>query len=144
MSDLPARVVPGYVAVKATSWLLPLALPMALAACDGIFDSQVCTLNIAPGITVTITDSVSGEPRAAEAVAVARERAYVDTLDPAVSIGDVLISRQGAYERKGIYEVTVRAPGYRDWVRSGVFVRPGDCHVQQVELQAPLQTVPPQ
>ena len=117
---------------------LLLAVPMATGAC-GIFDAQTCTLSIGPGIRVTITDSVSGEPRAAEAVAVAREEAFVDTLGPAESQGGVLISRQGAWERKGIYQVTVRAPGYRDWVRSGVIVRPGDCHVQRTELEAPLQ-----
>lgn len=126
------------------SGLLLLALPMAVGACGDGFGGQVCTAHMEPGIVVTITDSASGEPRAAEAVAVAREQAFVDTLGPAVSEGGVLISRQGAFERKGIYEVTVRAPGYRDWVRSGVLVRPGDCHVQQVELQAPLQTVAPQ
>lgn len=116
---------------------LLLAVPMAVAGCgDGL--GGACTAIWAPGILVTITDSASGEPRAAEAVAVARARAFVDTLDPAVSIGDVLISRQGAYERKGIYEVSVRAPGYRDWVRSGVIVRPGECHVQGVALEARL------
>ena len=128
---------------RTVSWLLPLALLLALGACGEFFGGQLCTAHMAPGITVTITDSVSAEPRADDAVALAREGAFVDTLGPAVAQGGVLISRQGAWERKGIYQVTVRAAGYRDWVRSGVIVRPGDCHVQQVELHAPLQAATP-
>ena len=123
--------------------LLLFALPMALGACEEIGWGRDCTTHLEPGITVTITDSLSGEPRAADAVALARDGAFVDTLGPAVSQGGVLISRHGAWERRGIYEVTVRAGGYRDWVRSGVIVRPGDCHVRQVELHAPLQAATP-
>ena len=120
--------------------LLLLALP--LAGCDFV-DPRVCTAHIEPGITVTITDSVSAEPRAAEAVAVARDGAFADTLDPAVSRNNVLLSRQGAYERAGFYEVSVQAPGYADWIQRGVIVRPGDCHVNRVELEARLQVVTP-
>jgi hypothetical protein len=103
-----------------TRWVL-LAVPLAAGAC-GVFDPQMCSANVVPGITVLIVDSVSGEPRAAEAVPVARERAFVDTLEPAVIRGNVLISRQGAHERRGIYDVVVRAPGYLDWVRTRVIV----------------------
>ena len=119
-----------------------LALPLVLGACD-IFDSQLCTAHIAPGITVTIVDSVSGDPRAAEAVAVAREGTFVDTLRPGGHQGGVLISLQGADERPGTYEVVVRAPGYADWVRRNVFVRPGECHVKLVQLEARLQAITP-
>lgn len=118
------------------------ALPLVVGACD-IFGSEVCTLSIEPGIRVTITDSVSGEPRAADAVGVAREGMFVDTLRPGVSQGNVMISRQGADERPGFYEVVVRAPGYAEWVRNGVIVRAGDCHVNSVQLEARLQVLTP-
>ena len=119
-----------------------LALPLVLGACD-IFDSQLCTAHIAPGITVTIIDSVSGDPRAAEAVAVAHEGTFADTLGPAGFQGNVMVSRQGAHERPGTYEVVVRAPGYADWVRRNVFVRPGECHVKAAQLEARLQALTP-
>ena len=122
--------------------LVLLALPLVVGACD-IFDSQVCTAHIAPGIRVTITDSLSGAPRAADAVAVAREGAFVDTLGPGGFQGNVMISRQGAFERPGIYDVVVRAPGYADWVQSGVIVRPGDCHVSGAQLEARLRPLTP-
>lgn len=137
MSDLPAG------AVRRKPLCLLAALPLVLGACDDFIGGRVCTAHVEPGIVVTITDSASGEPRAADAVALARDGAFVDTLGPAHSRGGVLLSRQGAHERKGIYEVTVRVAGYRDWVRSGVLVRPGECHVQRVELEAPLQVATP-
>ena len=121
---------------RSLSPLLFLALA-AIGGC-GVFEPRVCTLQIEPGIRVTIIDSVSGEPRAADAVALARDGAFVDTLGPAVFEGNVMISRQGADERPGFYEVVVRAPGYAEWVQTA-HVRPGDCHVRGVQLEAQLQ-----
>jgi hypothetical protein len=45
----------------------------------------------------------------------------------------------GAGEHAGIFRVTVRKPGYRDWVRSGVRVTRDACHVQPTTLTALLQ-----
>ena len=131
MSDLPA----GDAALKHAP--VSLLLLVALAGCDG--PSSVCTMEMRPGLQVTITDSTSGEPRAGAALAIARDGAYADTLDPGVSNGDVMITRQGAYERQGIYDVVVRAPGYRDWIQQGVMVRSGQCHVSVARLEAKLQ-----
>ena len=41
----------------------------------------------------------------------------------------------------GMYLVTVRRPGYADWVKASVVVRSGPCHVEGVVLTARL--VPP-
>ena len=131
MSDLPA----GDAALKHAP--VSLLLLVALAGCDG--PSSVCTMEMRAGLQVTITDSASGEPRAGAALAIARDGAYADTLDPGVSNRDVLITRQGAYERQGVYDVVVRATGYRDWVQQGVMVRSGQCHVSVAHLEAKLQ-----
>lgn len=113
---------------------------VALGGCN-LIDPPACTLNIVPGIVVTIVDSMSGEPRAAAAFAEARAGGFADTLDPGGFQGQVMTSRSGAWERVGIYDVVVRAPGYGDWRRS-VIVRSNSCHVITEQLRAELQPDP--
>jgi hypothetical protein len=45
----------------------------------------------------------------------------------------------GAGEHPGVFQVTVRKSGYRDWVRSGVEVTADKCHVRRTDLTALLQ-----
>ena len=110
---------------------------MSAAACDF---GEKCTLNIQPGIIVTIVDSITNEPRAAEAVGVAQGGSFSDSLRPYSIDGQgVMLSRAAADERPGIYTVRIQASGYRDWVRTNVRVQSGDCHVEPAVLTAQLQ-----
>jgi hypothetical protein len=108
---------------------------LAAAACDG--PSEVCAGIGAPGLAVTVTDSLTGAPAAAGATLVAtrvRGGAYADS-----ATGDrddqVLY---GADDRPGVYDVTVRKAGYREWHRAAVEVRDGCPQVQTVPLAARL------
>jgi hypothetical protein len=118
--------------------IITLSATMSGAACNF---GEVCTLHIQPGIIVTIVDSVTNEPRAAEAVGVAQAGSFSDSLRPYWTDGQgVMLSRAAADERPGTYAVTIQKSGYRDWVRTNVRVRSGDCHVQSAELTARLQS----
>jgi hypothetical protein len=120
--------------------IIILSAAMSAAACNL---GENCTLHIQPGIIVTIVDSVTNEPRAAEAVGVAQAGSFNDSLRSYWTDGQgVMLSRAAADERPGTYAVTIQTSGYRDWVRTNVRVRSGDCHVQSAELTARLQSVP--
>jgi hypothetical protein len=116
-----------------------LGLLSFAAGCD--LTPIVCTDHVQPGIVVTIVDSVTGDPRAAQSSGVAQEGSFTDSLRPLGFDGQppVMVSRHAADERAGIYRVTVHAPGYRDWERSGLRVSSGDCHVQTRAVIARLQ-----
>ena len=43
-----------------------------------------------------------------------------------------------AHERAGVYVVTLRKAGYRDWTRADVSVKRDECHVQTAVLRADL------
>jgi hypothetical protein len=45
---------------------------------------------------------------------------------------------QSAYERPGLYDVTVRRAGYIDWVRENVQVNEAVCGLHTVDLTARL------
>ena len=119
-----------------------LAVPVVvLAACDLI--GPVCTLEAVSGLHVTVVDSLTGAPAASGAQLIAQDGAFADTMSFPPNRPDLdSTALQSAEERPGIYTVTVRKSGFVDWVRRGVLVTAGRCHVRPVALTARLQRVP--
>jgi hypothetical protein len=101
-----------------------------------------CTLISVPGVVVEIHDSVDGTPLAATARGVVQEGAYTDSLQLDGAAGADALVRSAAYERPGVYTVTVEHEGYAQWRQGGVWVRGDDCHVETEHLGAYLQPVP--
>lgn len=107
--------------------------------------TEVCTTEARAGIVVTVVDSVTGDPPAT-ATFVARSGAWADsslraTL-PGVGTQASELVWDTAWERPGTYDVTVRSPGYRDWIRTRVRVtaETDACHhVRTTRLTARLQ-----
>ena len=119
-----------------------LAIGLALAACN-VPTARVCTASVEPGIVVRIEDSATGAPSASAVTGEATAAGYADSLRPYESLGSgQLLSRAGAYERAGVYAVTLRGVGYREWHADQIRVAPGDCHVKTVTLTARLQAAP--
>lgn len=89
-----------------------------------------------PGISVTVLDSISGEPLApGGAIVVATDGAFADT---AVGLSDGR-TYVGVRDRGGVYRLEVSSPGYATWVQRGVRVeRPQDCS-RTIELTALMQ-----
>jgi hypothetical protein len=115
---------------------------LAVVACTTP-TAHVCTANVEPGIVIRIEDSVTGEPRASMVKGKATAPGYADSLRPYESLAaGQLLSLAGAYERAGVYAVTIRGTGYRDWQADQIRVAPGSCHVKTVTLTARLQTAP--
>lgn len=117
---------------------------LGLGGCDLIDGPGViCTANFVFGLSVAVQDSTTGAPAASGAELIARDGAYADTAGFPPGRPDLdaqpLVS---AGERPGTYTVTVRKPGFVDWVRSGVVVTADECHVHTVELTARLRPAP--
>jgi hypothetical protein len=122
---------------------LKLLATLALAACSQDPTRIVCTADVRPALAVTVVDAVSGAPRAGEALAVARDDRYSDTLRVNGFLGDgTPIALTGADERPGTYDLTVEHAGYRTWSATNVRVTSNTCHVQTVELTARLEPLP--
>ena len=116
------------------------ALPLTGIAC---LNQGPCTLQADASVVVRVQDSISGAPAASGARMIQRNGAYADSAewrpnDPYVDAFPLYVF--SALERPGIYAITVRKAGYRDWSRNAVIVRVGNCgHVQTVALTARLQ-----
>jgi hypothetical protein len=94
---------------------------VALGAAVGCSDAEApvqCAPHPDFTIVATVTDSVSGAPAAQGAGGVAVDGAVRDTL-----VAEGPARMQNRTVRVGTYTVTIRRPGYRDWVRAGVEVR---------------------
>ena len=106
--------------------------------------TRFCTPNIVFGLGVTVVDSLTGVAPAS-ALLIARSGAFVDSVGPEPSRvwyegGPPAIQLYAAMEREGTYDLTVRAPGYADWSRTGVRVERDDhCHVRTSTVTARLR-----
>ena len=115
-------------------------LPLTGIAC---LNQGPCTLQADPSVRVRVQDSISGAPIASGARMIQRNGTYVDSAevrpnDPYVDAFPLYVF--SALERPGIYAITVRKAGYRDWSRNAVIVREDNCgHPQTVSLTARLQ-----
>jgi hypothetical protein len=114
----------------------PLAalLPL-LAACGNPLIGRDCTTDVKPAVSVRIRDARTGAALTGPATAIARDGAFADTAE--ITADDPWARL--ALERAGVYEVAVRKAGYREWTRSGVRARDGECHVRTAELVAALE-----
>lgn len=113
-------------------------LPLVVAACGGPSET-VCTLEARAGVNVTVTDSVSGTPVASAITVIVQDGAYRDSTTVPAGSPQGSNSVGSAWEREGVYSVTVHADGYSIWTRSGVRVESGECHVKASSVSAKLQ-----
>ena len=123
-----ALVLLGLVSLLTTSCLAP--------------NDVACTENLVFGLTVKVRDSVTGVPAGRQAVVIAQEGSYSETLQflGAISPTDSL-TFFGAAERAGTYQIKVTKAGYQAWLRNGVEVVADVCHVHPAVVDVRLQPV---
>jgi hypothetical protein len=120
---------------------LALAAAMPGFGCNDV--PVVCTAIAVPGIQVDVRDSVTGLPATDGALGIARDGAYVDTLETLPTAGPLPSPTMlGAWERQGTYDVTISKANYLTWSAAGVRVSGDACHVTTVKLDANLQPSP--
>ena len=116
---------------------------LGLVACAVPSDPNIaCTTQLVPGVSVTITDSVTGTVSGiANAWATAREGTYSDSAVAVMLPTQLIVNLAG--ERAGTYVVSVGATGYKTQSTSGVtVVRADACHVKTVLINARLVRAP--
>jgi hypothetical protein len=125
---LPLKLLLGFLGLVTTSCTTP--------------GDVVCTENLAFGLTVKVRDSVTGVPAGRQAIVIAQEGSYTETLQflGAISPTDSL-TFFGAAERAGTYQITVTKAGYQTWIRSGVEVVADVCHVHPAVVDVRLQPI---
>lgn len=112
-------------------------------ACTSPFDGTMCTTEFRYGLSVTVLDSVTLSAPA-RATLLARSGAFTDSVGPQAAYpfingGPPMLILSTAGERAGVYDITVKAPGYRDWTKNGITVDANVCHVIPVGITAKLQ-----
>lgn len=116
--------------------ILGCALALGMAGCATDPTDTSCSHKIYFGLTVTVRDSLTNLPITKGATVVARDGAYQETLLAVFPLDGFFA---GADERAGTYQITVTKTGYQTWVRNGVRVVRGVCHVTPVQVEALLQ-----
>jgi hypothetical protein len=110
-------------------------LPFAFACHQPAEINYNCTDKYVFGISVSPIDSATAAPVSQNVRLIAVSGSYVE-VDSEPFLPGVFAA---AGERRGTYDLTVEATGYRTWARAGVVVTGDQCHVHPVHLQAALQ-----
>jgi hypothetical protein len=107
--------------------------------------AAICTLSFDPAVEVEVRDERTGALLTPRATVVVSDGVYSDTLKPRILIPDennrelIAMTVAGAGERAGTYRVRVLVPGYHVWIRSGITVSDGECHVQTRKVSARMR-----
>ena len=102
--------------------------------------SVVCTPSIVPGIRIEVLDREEGFAISCGIVASIIDGDYSEQLEnPADSECFDTQMLTGAFERKGVYDVSVSKVGYRDWSVTDVDVFANVCHVNTITIQVYLE-----
>jgi len=102
-----------------------------------------CTQEARAGITIAVQDSLTGSPGpftnvsyVAKDTSTFNDSTFIATVPASVSGSTFLVGL--AYEHAGSYTVTIRAAGYKPWIKTTVAVLKDACHVIPVSLTARL------
>ena len=121
-----------------SAWLV--ALTLLTSGCSSSTE-VLCTAIGIPAVTVRVRDAVTGAFIAGGATLIETHDGETKTRQlPDVRANDAMWLVDGFYE-PGIYDLTVRKPGYQDWVRNGMRVESdgGPCNrPKTVQLEALL------
>ena len=113
-----------------------VGLAPLLAACpQNPLEDTVCTMEARTAVQVEMRDARTGAALNGPATLTVRDGAFVETVEIPAEFSSMGI----AHERAGVYVVTVRKAGYRDWTRADVSVKRDQCHVQTATLRAELE-----
>lgn len=113
-------------------------LPLLAACPQNPLDDTACTMEARPAVTVEMRDALTGAALTGPGTLTVRDGAFVETVE--IAPGHSITG--AAHERPGVYAVTVRKMGYRDWTRADVPVEDGKCHVETAKLRAELEPTP--
>ena len=101
---------------------------MVLSSCQETF--RACTTQYVPAIELEIYDAETGEFATGGSKVVIRDGDYIEVHSiPEHSSPGFYYYVAGAYERPGVYRITVRRPGYQGWALSDLVVLKNECHV---------------
>lgn len=113
--------------------LVSFAVAVLLISCGKFLTGDCAGVGL-PAVAVTILDASTGLHAAAGATLILQSTACSDS---AVGTADDQVL-SGCVDYEGVYTVTVRKAGYRDWIQTGVRVRE-TCSVETQRLTVRLE-----
>ena len=132
-------------AVRRNSLGVIVVLGGALGACESVAEpaGAICTAVVRPAVEVRVVDSLSGAPLSGSTSLILRDGTFRDSMTtPGDAATNYLRGTPASHERAGVYLVRVRRAGYATWERANVRVTADVCHVQTVELEVQLRSLP--
>ncbi|MBK8983455.1 MAG: hypothetical protein IPM38_14340 [Ignavibacteria bacterium] len=101
-----------------------LAVVVSMSGCSEENDI-ICTAEARAGLNVYVTDFATNQPVTSGVIVTAKDGSYTDTLMNFQGTNGFA----GAWERSGIYVITVECAGYVTYVSDSIKVEADVCHV---------------
>ena len=128
--------VRGFAAALDSAALAGLRCDPVVRAIDPV--RVLCVPYRRPAVVVVVSLAPGVSAGATPVAGVVRDGAYADSLRPHWPDPVAPRAWSAAFERPGTYAVELGVPGYYPWIRSGIRVGRGRCHVETVRLAATL------
>lgn len=95
-------------------------------SCDSEMDTN-CTLESVAGLKVIVKDAITNDVLYVDTIVIAQDGDYTETLVGLEVIDEVAFL--GAWERAGLYQITVSKEGYQTYTTEPIIVSRDECHV---------------
>jgi hypothetical protein len=118
-----------------------IAISIALVSTKGDQSRTMtpCTPSIEPAITVTVSDAQTKAPL--EATVIVKDGQFQEelNLNGVTAAGNIIYG--GAFERPGVYTITISKDAYETSILREVKVERGECHVMTRNISVTLERV---
>ena len=122
---------------------LAVLLTVPTIGCGIFAPKRACTADPKFALQVIITDSISGSRSASGATIVARDGSFADSVQIRVGADFDSFFPALGLDRPGLYTLSVRRVGYKDWARNRIRANSGNCGVEMVNVPVLLQRATP-
>ena len=99
-------------------------------------EDVVCTLEVVAGLQVKVSLQNGNLPTPSGVTVIAKDGTYLEELGENRPSSNEFV---GAYERKGMYIITVSKQGFKTFVSNSIVVTADRCHVIQNQVSVILQ-----
>lgn len=112
--------------MKKLMFIILTSLIVINTSCDSEMDTN-CTLESVAGLKVIVKDAITNDLLPVDTSVIAQDGDYTETLVGLEVIDEIAFL--GAWERAGLYQITVSKEGYQTYTTEPIIVSRDECHV---------------
>ncbi len=125
-------------------WVTPVVSSVILPLHAQTSVPPACLPVILHGLFVTVLDFQTGENISCQSIAIITDGEYIENISlppQSTQSTQCYSSLVGAFGRSGTYNLSISAPGYADFSKSGIVLTSDRCGVVTLKIEVALQPI---